>query len=55
VWCADHGLAGLADAPRPRKPPTIPQTLRDEILSITFTYPSAEVGITPWSSRLRPP
>jgi transposase len=49
---ADHGLAGLADAPRPGKPPTIPQAVRDEILSITLTEPPAELGITHWSSRL---
>jgi len=46
------GLAGLADAPRSGKPPTIPQAVRDEILSITLTAPPAELGISHWSSRL---
>jgi transposase len=49
---ADHGLAGLADEPRPGKPPTIPQAVREEILAITLTEPPAELGITHWSSRL---
>jgi transposase len=49
---AERGLAGLVDEPRPGKPPTIPQAMRDEILSITLTEPPAELGITHWSSRL---
>jgi transposase len=49
---AAQGLAGLGDAPRPGKPPTIPQSVRDEILSITLTEPPVELGITHWSSRL---
>src|SRR5450830_1284070 len=49
---ADRGLAGLADAPRSGKPATIPQQVRDEILSITLTEPPVELGITHWSSRL---
>ena len=49
---AERGLAGLADAPRSGKPATIPQSVRDEILSITLTEPPVELGITHWSSRL---
>ncbi len=49
---ATHGLPGLADAPRSGKPPTIPQSVRDAILSITLTEPPTELGITHWSSRL---
>src|SRR5450830_586353 len=49
---AQRGLAGLADAPRSGKPATIPQQVRDEILSITLTEPGVELGITHWSSRL---
>lgn len=49
---AEHGLAGLVDAPRSGKPASIPQTVRDEILSITLTEPPVELGITHWSSRL---
>ena len=49
---AEHGLAGLADEPRSGKPPTIEQSLRDEILSITLSEPPTELGITHWSSRL---
>jgi transposase len=49
---AEFGLAGLADAPRSGKPPTIPQSVRDEILSLTLTEPPVELGITHWSSRL---
>ena len=49
---AERGLAGLADAPRSGKPATIPQQVRDEILSITLTEPPVELGVTHWSSRL---
>ncbi len=49
---AQHGLPGLADARRSGKPPTIPQSVRDAILSITLTEPPTELGITNWSSRL---
>jgi len=49
---AEHGMVGLADAPRSGKPPTIPRDVRDDILSITLTVPPAELGITHWSSRL---
>src|SRR5665811_1283875 len=49
---AERGLAGLSDAPRSGKPATIPQEVRDEILSITLTQPPVELGITHWSSRL---
>jgi len=49
---AERGLAGLIDAPRSGKPATIPQSVRDEILSITLTEPPVELGITHWSSRL---
>ena len=49
---AEHGMAGLADEPRPGKPPTIPPAVRDEILAITLTEPPTELGITHWSSRL---
>ena len=49
---AERGLAGLADAPRSGRPATIPQSVRDEILSITLTEPPVELGITHWSSRL---
>ena len=49
---AEHGMAGLADEPRPGKPPTIPPAVRDEILAITLTEPPTERGITHWSSRL---
>jgi transposase len=49
---ADRGLAGLADARRSGKPPTIPQPVRDEILTLTLSEPPAELGITHWSSRL---
>jgi len=49
---ADQGLSGLDDAPRSGAPPTIPQAVRVEILTITLTQPPSEVGITHWSSRL---
>ena len=49
---AEHGSAGLVDEPRAGKPPTIPQSVRDEILTVTLTEPPAELGITHWSSRL---
>ena len=49
---AERGLAGLVDEPRSGKPPTIDQSIRDEILTLTLTEPPAELGITHWSSRL---
>ena len=49
---AEHGVAGLGDEPRSGKPPTIPRSVRDEILSVTLTEPPTELGITHWSSRL---
>jgi transposase len=51
---AAHGLAGLADAPRSGKPPTIPQSVRDAILSITLAEPPTELRITHWSSGCSP-
>jgi transposase len=45
-------VAGLADEPRSGKPPTIPQVVRDDILTVTLTEPPVELGITHWSSRL---
>ena len=49
---AGHGLAGLDDAPRSGKPPSIPTEVRDEVLTMTLTEPPTELGITHWSSRL---
>jgi len=49
---AEHGLAGLDDAPRSGKPPSIPKEVRDEVLTLTLTEPPTELGITHWSSRL---
>ena len=49
---AELGMAGLTDEPRSGKPPTIPRSVRDEILAITLTEPPTELGITHWSSRL---
>ena len=49
---AEHGLAGLVDQPRSGKPPTIDESVRDEILAATLTEPPSELGITHWSSRL---
>jgi Integrase core domain. len=49
---AKDGLRGLVDAPRSGKPPSIPQAVRDEILTLTLTEPPVELGITHWSSRL---
>ncbi len=49
---AEHGLAGLDDAPRSGKPPTVPAAVRDRVLTLTLTEPPVELGITHWSSRL---
>jgi len=49
---AERGLGGLVDDARSGKPPTIDQSIRDEILAVTLTEPPAELGITHWSSRL---
>jgi transposase len=49
---SEKGLAGLDDAPRSGAPPTIPQAVRDEILTITLTQPPIELGISHWSCRL---
>ena len=48
----ERGMAGLTDAPRNGRPPTILRTVRDEILSTTLTRPPDGLGITHWSSRL---
>jgi len=48
----EHGLAGLDDAPRSGKPPTVPTEVRDRVLTLTLTEPPVELGITHWSSRL---
>ncbi|MBA3798618.1 MAG: helix-turn-helix domain-containing protein [Geodermatophilaceae bacterium] len=48
---AEHGLAGLVDQPRSGKPPTINESVRDEILTATLIEPPSELGITHWSSR----
>ncbi|MDP9409169.1 MAG: IS630 family transposase [Actinomycetota bacterium] len=49
---AEHGLAGLVDAPRPGKPPSVPEAVRDRVLTLTLTEPPVELGATHWSSRL---
>jgi transposase len=49
---AEHGVPGLDDALRSGRPPSIPEDLRDEILTVTLTQPPVELGITHWSSRL---
>src|SRR3954454_16554919 len=49
---ADHGLAGLADLPRPGKPAQLPEALRDRVLKLTLTEPPDQFGATHWSSRL---
>ena len=49
---AEHGMAGLVDAPRSGKPPTVPAEVRDRVLTLTLTEPPTELGITHWSSRL---
>jgi len=49
---AERGLPGLADAPRPGKPPVVSQDVRDRVLTLTLTEPPVELGITHWSSRL---
>jgi len=46
------GLAGLDDAARSGKPPTVPAAVRDRVLTLTLTEPPVELGITHWSSRL---
>jgi transposase len=47
-----HGLAGLADRPRPGRPQTVRRDRRAEILATTLRAPPAELGVTHWSSRL---
>ncbi len=50
---AEEGLAGLDDRLRKAPPVTaVTEEVRDEILTATLTRPSAELGITHWSSRL---
>src|SRR5918997_4133345 len=49
---AASGLAGLEDLPRPGKPSTLPESLRDRVLELTLTEPPTAVGATHWSSRL---
>src|SRR3954468_15864931 len=49
---AEHGLAGLDDLPRPGKPSSLPEALRDRVLELTLTAPPTQYGATHWSSRL---
>src|ERR687886_1602580 len=49
---AEHGLAGLEDLPRPGKPSSLPEQLRDRVLELTLTEPPSQFGATHWSSRL---
>src|SRR3954466_14613962 len=49
---AEHGLAGLDDLPRPGKPASLPEALRDRVLELTLTAPPTQYGATHWSSRL---
>jgi transposase len=46
---AAEGIAGLADRPKPGRPPVIDQV---EIVLATLESPPAELGVTHWSSRL---
>src|ERR671911_2652202 len=52
---AESGLAGLADLPRPGKPSSLPEALRDRVLELTLTEPPIQYGATHWSSRLLAP
>src|SRR3954462_5988002 len=49
---AEHGLAGLDDLPRPGKPSSLPEALRDRVLELTLTEPPDQFGATHWSSRM---
>jgi transposase len=49
---AEQGLAGLEDLPRPGKPSSLPEGLRDRVLELTLTEPPDQFGATHWSSRL---
>src|SRR5919107_5415524 len=49
---AESGLAGLEDLPRPGKPSSLPEALRDRVLELTLTEPPVQFGATHWSSRL---
>src|SRR5919107_6020054 len=42
---AELGLAGLEDAPRPGKPPTIARELGDEVLAVNVNEPPVELGV----------
>lgn len=46
-----HGVAGLADRPRPGKPAEVPGSVRARILALTRMTPPAVTGLTHWSSR----
>ena len=43
---AEHGLAGLADLPRPGKPAQLPEQLRYRVLELTLTEPPDQFGAT---------
>src|SRR4051794_17146927 len=49
---AERGLPGLEDLPRPGKPSSLPEALRDRVLELTLTEPPDLFGATHWSSRL---
>src|SRR3954466_2171757 len=46
VGCAERGLAGLADLPRPGKPSPLPEALRDRVLTLTLTEPPTALRAT---------
>lgn len=46
---ATRGMTGLADEPRPGRPPTLDHRA---IVSATLTPPPKKLGVTHWSSRL---
>jgi hypothetical protein len=49
--CAEFGLPGLEDPPRPGEPSPLPEALCDRVRELTLTEPPTQFGATRRSSR----
>jgi transposase len=50
---AESGVEGLADLPKPGRPPGVPDRIRSRLVALTRTSPPTDTGLSHWSSRER--